>query len=477
MSAIAPPVGALDDRADRLPRWATAADLAAIFVMVVATAVIVGDGFRLWIGDLRISVTSPVRPIVVGAALLLVRHALVRRPTILHRIRVRLRALTSSDGWRSAWKPFVATRAGVFLAGLMAVYTIGIPVDAGRTRIANSEAVNLAMRWDAGWYLHIARVGYRWDPARESEKQNIAFFPFFPMTLYVVGRLFGGEGSAFALSGTVISHVAFLWSLILLYHLARRELGDESSAAATVLLLACYPFSIFHGAVYTESIFLLSAVGAILEFRRERWGRASAWGFIAGLTRPNGFLLAATLAAMALTADVWRRRAFARESVLPLAAVAAPVAGMLLFAIYIWLLTGDPLQAWEQHAAWGRRFESFAPQIEAAKNVVAQRGIEAYLAAAPYKVLNGLAALFALVLIVPIGLRLGLPYAVFLFSNVVPPLVIGGTMSMGRLTATMFPLFMWLAVARRQWTVPLAVAFALWQGLAAVLFYTWRPLY
>jgi hypothetical protein len=50
-------------------------------------------------------------------------------------------------------------------------------------------------------------------------------------------------------------------------------------------------------------------------------------------------------------------------------------------------------------------------------------------------------------------------------------------MSMGRLTATMFPLFLWLGARTGGPTPNVAVAFVMLQALAAVLFYTWRPLY
>jgi hypothetical protein len=49
---------------------------------------------------------------------------------------------------------------------------------------------------------------------------------------------------------------------------------------------------------------------------------------------------------------------------------------------------------------------------------------------------------------------------------------------MGRLTSTLFPVFLALAAVLPSRTVPpLVTAFALAQGLAAVLFFTWRPLY
>jgi hypothetical protein len=49
---------------------------------------------------------------------------------------------------------------------------------------------------------------------------------------------------------------------------------------------------------------------------------------------------------------------------------------------------------------------------------------------------------------------------------------------MGRLTATLFPVFLALAASISPRAVtPLVTGFAVAQGLCAVLFFTWRPLF
>jgi len=59
--------------------------------------------------------------------------------------------------------------------------------------------------------------------------------------------------------------------------------------------------------------------------------------------------------------------------------------------------------------------------------------------------------------------------------NVLPPLFAGGLMSMGRLTATLFPLYLALAAVVPPRALPAStIAFAILQGLVAVLFFTWR---
>ncbi len=459
-----------------LPRWVTAADVAAGLLLFLAGAVIVGGGFRVSAGPFRLSVTSAGTPAVLALVLLIVRHVRLARPHVIERLGAAVRALTHSDGWRAAWGPFMLTRGAVAALGLLAVFTIGYPPGEPRVRVSENEAINLPQRWDAGWYTAVARLGYYWDRRAADKQISIAFFPAYPMLIRGLARLFGGREPAFLLAGVAISHVAFLWALILLYRLVRLEIDDDAAARGSVLLLACYPFSVFHGAVYTESLFLLSVIGAILGFRERRWAPAFLWGLLAGLTRPNGFLLVATLGTLAVSHRLWQGRDERRGIAFwPVAAVAAPAIGAAIYSGYIGALTGNPLQWWAQHAAWGRTFEGMP--FSESFSFIADNGVLRYLATLPYDFLNGVPALVAVALIVPVAVRLGPAYAVFVAANVIPPLLMGGTMSMGRVTATMFPLFIWIAVAAGPSTVAVAAGFAVLQGFIGVLFYTWRALF
>jgi hypothetical protein len=65
-----------------------------------------------------------------------------------------------------------------------------------------------------------------------------------------------------------------------------------------------------------------------------------------------------------------------------------------------------------------------------------------------------------------------------LLVNLLPPMAAGGLLSIGRVTSTLFPAFFWMAAAvppghRAAWVV----VFAVLQSFAAVMFFTWRPLY
>jgi hypothetical protein len=102
-------------------------------------------------------------------------------------------------------------------------------------------------------------------------------------------------------------------------------------------------------------------------------------------------------------------------------------------------------------------------------------GLYGYTRSQPIDAVNFAAVLLALAAIWPVTRRFGVPYGVFIAVNVIPPLTSGGLLSIGRVTASMFPVFFWLAaiVPARQ-RAGWLTAFALLQGWGAALFFTWR---
>ena len=125
------------------------------------------------------------------------------------------------------------------------------------------------------------------------------FFPAYPTLVRGLGRLLGGSLPSDILAGTLLSFAAFLGALVYLYRLARATLDDEQARYAQ-WLLAAYPFAFFFGAIYTESLFLLSATGAFYHFTKGQFGRAAAWGLIVGLTLHVGCFVSIPLALLAI---------------------------------------------------------------------------------------------------------------------------------------------------------------------------------
>jgi hypothetical protein len=387
----------------------------------------------------------------------------------------RERTVHWTDAFGYVCAVWISTRATVLLVGYIAVLMVGNSAARPPLRVYGSELLNLPARWDAEAYLDIAVHGYRWDPGRGAAG-NSQYFPMLPWLMRAGGRMFGAP----LIVGVVVSVAAFLGALLYVYRLAGDELGDEA-AATSVALLASYPFAVFFSAAYTESLFLLASVAAFWHARQRQALRAGLWGLIAGLTRPQGFLLSVPLGWIAL-AD--RRRGAERPGAMsrtnPRAeylAAAMPVVGVLIFSSYLYALTGRPF-SWISGQATSGIGVSRAVTERAA--LVAhgefRQGLWGFRRGLPVIKAMDLGALgVALATLWPVGARLGVPYALVDAVIVAPAILSRRAVSMGRYTSVLFPLFMWLAVVipPRQ-RVGWISAFAMLQALGAVLFFTGR---
>jgi Gpi18-like mannosyltransferase len=458
---------------DVVPKWVRTADWAALLFLVLAVSVLVFGGFREYIGTLRISVRSSDRLVVIGLAIIAARHLIRPRPNLMWTLINTTSAIRASAAWRTAIAAFLGTRVVILVVGYFAVVTIGSVPGTERARVSENELVNLPARWDAFWYLSIAEHGYQWDgnPQRE---QNVVFFPGLPLLMRVVGLFLGEQWLVAALA---IALGSFLLALVYLHRLAA-EFMDRERADAAVWALAAYPFAVYYSAPYTESLYLLGTAAIFLHLAREQWWQAGGWGLWVGLCRPNGFFLAIPAAIVVIRYVIRQRR-------LPVAAVlacAAPIAGALIYSTYLYVRFGDPLVWLKGQAAWRRVFVGVWPGVRSLiverYTQVAEHGWYHYTSTNPYDVLYTAAALFALISIWPCIRRFGLEYGAFVAINILPPLVMGGLMSIGRMTAVLFPAFLWLgasvAPARMR---ALIAAFCVFQGLMAALFFTWRPVF
>jgi Gpi18-like mannosyltransferase len=137
-------------------------------------------------------------------------------------------------------------------------------------------------RWDSGYYLGIAEIGYRPDgPER-------AFFPFYPLLCRVISS---GLGISILWSGWLVSLPCFLAAPLYLYRLVREDYNAHA-AKLGMLVFCFFPVAFYNLAFYPEALYLLCSIACIYYARR---GRFLVSGFciaIAGATRPSAFLLA-----------------------------------------------------------------------------------------------------------------------------------------------------------------------------------------
>jgi hypothetical protein len=462
--------------------WVGVADVIALLLLALSLRVLLFGGFRIVVFGLLFTVHSSLRILILAAVVLAGRHALQRQPSMLDWLRTVTGRFVRAESVQAVAPSFLWTRLGVLLAAYLAVITIGYPQRVP-FRASRNEFANLPARWDAGWYAGIAQEGYRYDP-RERGQQNPAFFPAFPMATRAAAVLTGGHvdvgnaryGNPMRLlwAGVIVSLAALAGALGYLYRMVR-GFADRTTAIAAVQFALAYPTAFVFNAPYTEAMFLLATVATFYHFGRRQLVSAAAWGALAGLTRPNGFLLTVPLLAVAVVRSgpvPWLEPLFDRLNassarkvslIGDVGAALAPVAGMLIFSIFLYFAWGDPFLWAKLHAAWGRTYQGLHEAVGPVGGI---------------DVLNVLFFLLALSVSIPIAWRLGLAYSALIVITIMPPLLAGGWLSMARLTLVLFPIYVYLAVALpAAHRVPLMIAFAALQGFGAALFFTWRPFY
>jgi hypothetical protein len=149
-------------------------------------------------------------------------------------------------------------------------------------------------RFDANWYISVAETGY----GRVAGDDH--FPPLFPLLIHVLKPLFG---SAF-LAGLFISHLATLCVIKLLYD-TFSQWGENSAAKQATLFVLIYPTSFFLFSVYTESLFLVTALLSLQHMRKRSWAWAGFFAFCAILTRLQGAALIIPMIYL-----MWRDRPF-----------------------------------------------------------------------------------------------------------------------------------------------------------------------
>lgn len=197
-------------------------------------------------------------------------------------------------------------------------------------------------RWDTGNYLVVALHGY-------VAPHQTAFFPFYPILERCVMLLTGNPFTA----GLIISNVADLLALVVLYRLVEEDF-DRERAYRAALYLTVFPTALFLAAAYNESLFLCLSLLSFYHMRHGHWWLAGLLGLLATLTRSAGLLLL-----VPFCFEYLRQRHFDLRAVrLDILSGLAIPAGLGLFSLYCYLQFHDPLAFSHAEAFWGR-----APRI------------------------------------------------------------------------------------------------------------------
>jgi hypothetical protein len=265
------------------------------------------------------------------------------------------------------------------------------------------------------------------------------------------------------------------------------ELG-RPLAEPTLLLLAVFPAAVFFGAPYSESLFLLLAVGAFYAARTDRWAWAGVAAAGAAATRSAGVLLLVPLAMLWWSSQPRRMRDAAWLLLAPL--------GVAGYAAFLGLAEEDAWRFLDVQDAWSREltvpllgaWDGFGAAIDGTRQLLSGQKEVVYFEQAagdPYRIaainlmLFG-SLLFAVVACVGCLRRLPKAYGAWVAVSLVLPLTFPvkpqPLMSLPRFLAVLFPIFMWLAVwsEERRATARVVAVSALGLGLFTAQFASWH---
>ena len=336
-------------------------------------------------------------------------------------------------------------------------------------------------RWDSVWFLRIAEHGYG-----SLEGAAAAFYPLYPASVGVLGRLFFGH---YVLAGIVVSLAATLAAFVLFHDLAETKLGAEGARRA-LLYLAVFPMTLFLQAVYSEALFLLLSVAAFVLAERRRFLPTGLVAGLALLARPAGVALLPALALFAWRSSK-RGEALAQLAVAP-----------LLFVVYplvLWWQRDDPWafaraqDIWSRHVSYagplGGIWDGLRAGWAGVRQLVSGSHTTTYWPAVdgtdPMRVAAvNLEALAFLVLFAVLAViawrRFGAPYGVFATLSLAIPLSVPSErwplLSLPRFGLTIFPLFLALATLGGRPRVHTAIVSisSIMLGVAVVQWSLWQ---
>ncbi len=444
---------------------------------------------------------------------------------------------------RESWQALWTSRLLVWVAGVGTLLAFGFgPVrnafnPPGVTRgfgwLGDLLAAPAA-RWDAAWYLVIARYGYRPDLGAFTSSRT-AFFPLYPLGLRAIAMF----GVPLVLAGVLLSMLALALALYGIHRLTTLELARGGRLSATcpggevarlaVMLTAFAPMAFFLSAVYSESLYLALSVGLFWSARQGRWALVGLIGALASATRSTGLVLALPALVLYLygpredrPADFaagerlrWRQIAGsgtrARAAASQLLGRLRPryrlrrnvlwigllPAGVILYAAFLALSGGDALAPFHAQEVWGRHFagpyigvwDGMKAAFDGARQLLSFQSHHVYFAVATGSAFvsagHNLMLLVFLIAAVPaiVGVLRTLPlaYGAYVLAALALPLsypvAAQPLMSLPRFLLVLFPLNIWLAwwlAAHPRARRPVLAASALLMACFVAQFATWH---
>lgn len=207
------------------------------------------------------------------------------------------------------------------------------------------QALNI---WDAEWYQGITTQGYTWGADYGGGLVNWAFFPLFSLIVRGANFLTGLDINILGFVLNILFQAGAL-ALLMRYVLETRGANMRQAVVLCVLFsLGCYTF--YFASYYTESLYLFLFAGGLLFLHRRQYLFAGIFGFFLALTKNTGIvLLLGMLIQLLYDHRKGQHKGKLRDAILGAVLTAA---GLVLFMLFLWTRTGDPLAFVHVQSAW-----------------------------------------------------------------------------------------------------------------------------
>lgn len=157
-----------------------------------------------------------------------------------------------------------------------------------------SAVIEVCYRWDAVWYLDIAKNGYT---AQQNHPQyrrwlntkipfSAGFFPLLPFLLRGLHLLL----PSWEIAGILMGFLVGLGVCLLLYDELRARL-KESSAQRIVCLFIFFPASLFVSLPFAEGLLMLGFLFLVRGFRLKQWEWLFLGALLTAMSKPTGLFL------------------------------------------------------------------------------------------------------------------------------------------------------------------------------------------
>ncbi len=290
-------------------------------------------------------------------------------------------------------------------------------------------------RWDSGYYQLIAEHGYTKE---EWGRRLIAFFPFYPLLIKAISIFIKN----YLVAALITANLAYIVTISYFYSLVQMDYGHDI-AWKSIIALTFFPTAYFFHAPYSESLFLALVIASFYYARKGQWAFCSIAAMLAGATRITGLaLIFAIPLEYWLQTREWRRRAL-WLLLIPL--------GLIAYLLINYAVYGHPLAFLEIQQTYWHNVEG-APWLKGLGDAFHRA-----LHASPWEriLLGWFQLIFAILglLVVILSIKLRITYAVYGAVIWIISTFPTYWVSLPRYILPLFPLFMLLALSKRDMVI------------------------